>query len=102
MGVPLFFGWLRNRYPTIVAPICDVVSDPLPAAAAAVGDGDHEAQHLHTERGVISCAGSEQDLRCDNLYLDMNGIIHQCSHPIDRPAPATEEGEASSSVLMQC
>ena len=62
MGVPSFFRWVKERYP--------------------------------------SCVCAPEELLCDNLYIDMNGIIHPCFHPETSSQPTTYE-EVYSLILQR-
>jgi 5'-3' exoribonuclease 2 len=64
-GVPRFFVWLRTKFPKCIA---DAVEENSP---------------LETP--------NPNGVEFDNLYLDMNGIIHPATRPEVGDAPATEE-----------
>ena len=76
MGVPAFFKWLSVKYPKIVV-------DCVEEKAAWTDDGE--------QIPVDSSKPNPNGLEYDNLFLDMNGIIHPASHPEDRPPPETED-----------
>ncbi|KAH6577201.1 hypothetical protein BASA60_004136 [Batrachochytrium salamandrivorans] len=60
MGIPKFFRWISERYP-----LCSEIIQ---------------------ERRIPEFATHSNCDILDNLYLDMNGIIHNCSHPNDEDA----------------
>jgi 5'-3' exonuclease len=86
MGIASFFRWVVARYPRALqaaveeAPVTD---------QAALENGNYldDNDYLHVDVSLPNPNGEE----FSNLYFDLNGVVHMCTHPEDRPPPATEE-----------
>jgi len=116
MGVPAFFRWLTVRYPQVVIDaLCEAdleyYYEEYRQDEAQRGK-NQERQRDINEIDLMGEGEVDQNLRdrkagldaqiliqkkieennpsIDNLYLDMNGIIHPCCHPVDRPQPKSE------------
>ena len=85
MGVPAFFRWLTLRYPEILIEAREDLS---------LG--------FDLSKIISNNTGNETQIpKIDNLYFDMNGIIHPCAHPEDRDSPSSIT-EMFNSIFDYC
>ncbi|KAJ1656552.1 5'-3' exoribonuclease 2 [Dispira simplex] len=77
MGVPAFFRWVSRKYEKITQPVTEEAPNEVDGQVVPV---DLQGPNLN---GV----------EFDNLYLDMNGIIHPCANPREEgiKRPTSEE-----------
>ncbi|KAJ8389375.1 hypothetical protein AAFF_G00120830 [Aldrovandia affinis] len=75
MGVPAFFRWLSRKYSSIIVHCLEERSKECNGVRIPID----------------TSKPNPNEVEFDNLYLDMNGIIHPCTHPEDKAAPKNED-----------
>jgi 5'-3' exoribonuclease 2 len=94
MGVPAFFRWLVEKYPHITIHAQEEIPKVL-TQDNNNNNNEEDNDERHNRKEVVIpldlTKPNPNGKEFDNLYLDMNGIIHPCCHPEGEEAPATEE-----------
>jgi 5'-3' exoribonuclease 2 len=86
MGVPSFFKWLVDKYPYTITP----AKEDIPKEIEHRDENNPDI----VKKTIIPIDTTKENpnkIEFDNLYLDMNGIIHPCCHPEGEKAPDSEE-----------
>lgn len=83
MGVPTFYRWLCSRYPRVLQDVKDDLNE-------------HGVDMADEESFALALLSPNPNGEFDNLYIDMNGLIHPCCHPELLEQPPSEE------VMFEC
>ncbi|GAB2234877.1 hypothetical protein Drorol1_Dr00004146 [Drosera rotundifolia] len=78
MGVPSFYRWLVDKYPKVVVNV---------------------VEEREGAESIDATKPNPNGIEFDNLYLDMNGIIHPCFHPDDAICPPTTYEEVFEAIF---
>ena len=84
MGVPTLFKWLVSKYPK-------AISDCVEENGTYVDD-------VYVPPDVS--APNPNGIEFDNFYLDMNGIIHNCSHAEGLDKLPSNENEMFENIFL--
>ncbi|CAD2093179.1 exoribonuclease, putative [Plasmodium vinckei brucechwatti] len=84
MGVPTFYKWLVTRYPKIAKAVYETRDSDVYLRRARINENG-ESYKVYDLGAYVN---NTDEKHCsdnvngyfDNMYLDMNGIIHLCSH----------------------
>jgi len=88
-GVPAFFRWLSKKYPKISKYRCFHILWELTSLNHILVLPVVEEEELKVEGDdgnevtipIDMSRPNPNQVEFDNLYLDMNGIVHACTHP---------------------
>lgn len=93
MGVPTFYRWLVTRYPKIVKHTYEHMDSDEYIRRKRI----NEEGEVYYVNDLVDYVNNTDKEHCsdningyfDNLYLDMNGIIHCCSHSSKGTTPSS-------------
>ena len=90
MGVPAFYRWLSEKYPKIVQDLLEQRDNVIDGTIFPLNlNHPNPNGFANPNIYIFSYYPSKVEftsirVEYDNLYVDMNGLIHPCSHPEDR------------------